>query len=71
MQTVQMMLSSRCNCYPPTVFVKWPQVLDCIRQHSPSLVEQAQLVSHELIRMAILWHEMWHEVRPAAAAATS
>lgn len=39
-------------------------VLDCIRQHSPSLVEQAHLVSHELIRMAILWHEMWHEVRP-------
>uniref|UniRef100_A0A7S3R516 Serine/threonine-protein kinase TOR n=1 Tax=Dunaliella tertiolecta TaxID=3047 RepID=A0A7S3R516_DUNTE len=36
-------------------------VLDQIRQHSPSLVEQAQLVSHELIRMAILWHEMWHE----------
>ncbi len=39
------------------------QVLDCIRQHSPSLVDQAQLVSHELIRMAILWAEMWHEVR--------
>jgi len=42
------------------------QVLDQIRQHSPSLVEQAQLVSHELIRMAILWHEMWHEVRVCA-----
>lgn len=22
---------------------------------------QALLVSHELIRVAILWHEMWHE----------
>lgn len=22
---------------------------------------QAQLVSQELIRVAILWHEMWHE----------
>ncbi|GLC61314.1 hypothetical protein PLESTB_001742500 [Pleodorina starrii] len=36
-------------------------VLECIRQHSAALVEQAQLVSGELIRMAILWHEMWHE----------
>lgn len=24
-------------------------------------VEQAQLVSSELIRVAILWHEQWHE----------
>ncbi|KAG2491268.1 hypothetical protein HYH03_010473, partial [Edaphochlamys debaryana] len=36
-------------------------VLEAIRQHSAALVEQAQLVSGELIRMAILWHEMWHE----------
>ncbi|MEW5308376.1 MAG: hypothetical protein WDW38_000344 [Sanguina aurantia] len=36
-------------------------VLDQIRQHSATLVEQAQLVSTELIRMAILWQEMWHE----------
>lgn len=36
-------------------------VLDAIRQHAAALVEQAQLVSGELIRMAILWHEMWHE----------
>ncbi len=36
-------------------------VLDAIRHHSAALVEQAQLVSGELIRMAILWHEMWHE----------
>ncbi|GIL87381.1 hypothetical protein Vretimale_1690 [Volvox reticuliferus] len=36
-------------------------VLEYIRQHSAVLVEQAQLVSGELIRMAILWHEMWHE----------
>eukprot|EP00798_Chlamydomonas_sp_ICE-L_P022754 gene22754-29922_t len=36
-------------------------VLSEIRQHSAALVDQAQLVSHELIRMAILWHEMWHE----------
>jgi FKBP12-rapamycin complex-associated protein len=28
---------------------------------SASLVEAALLVSRELIRVAILWHEMWHE----------
>ena len=38
-------------------------VLEQIRHNNAALVEQAQLVSHELIRMAILWHEMWHEVR--------
>ncbi|KAK3265868.1 hypothetical protein CYMTET_25476 [Cymbomonas tetramitiformis] len=36
-------------------------VVDNLRQHSQQLVEQAQLVSQELIRVAILWHEMWHE----------
>ena len=28
---------------------------------------QAQLVSKELIRMAILWHEMWHEALEEAS----
>ncbi|KAH7427558.1 hypothetical protein KP509_10G049100 [Ceratopteris richardii] len=37
------------------------QVVNQVRQHSPLLVEQAQLVSKELIRVAILWHEQWHE----------
>lgn len=32
-----------------------------MREHSPVIVEQALVVSHELIRVAILWHEMWHE----------
>jgi len=36
-------------------------VIDNMRQHSPNLVDQAVLVSHELIRVAILWHEMWYE----------
>lgn len=44
-------------------------VLDAIRQHSAALVEQAQLVSGELIRMAILWHEMWHEGEAARGGA--
>ncbi|KAK4911762.1 phosphatidylinositol kinase-related protein kinase tor1, partial [Elasticomyces elasticus] len=36
-------------------------IMDNMRSHSPVLVEQADLVSHELIRVAILWHELWHE----------
>ena len=36
-------------------------VMDNVRQHSALLVEQASLVSQELIRIAILWHEAWHE----------
>ena len=36
-------------------------ILDKMRMHSAELVEQALLVSQELIRVAILWHEMWHE----------
>ncbi len=37
------------------------RVMENMRQHSPSLVEQAGIVSHELIRIAVLWHEQWHE----------
>ena len=37
------------------------QIMDSMRQHSPKLVEQADLVSRELIRVAVLWHELWHE----------
>ena len=36
-------------------------VLHKMREHSAILVDQAALVSSELIRVAILWHEMWHE----------
>ncbi len=36
-------------------------IMDKLREHSPNLVEQANLVSHELIRVAVLWHELWHE----------
>ena len=36
-------------------------VLHKMREHSAVLVDQAALVSSELIRVAILWHEMWHE----------
>jgi serine/threonine-protein kinase mTOR len=37
------------------------QIMDSMRQHSAKLVEQADIVSHELIRVAVLWHEQWHE----------
>ncbi|KAI9804847.1 MAG: hypothetical protein M1825_001216 [Sarcosagium campestre] len=37
------------------------QIMDSMRQHSVDLVEQAEIVSHELIRVAVLWHELWHE----------
>ncbi|KAI8925792.1 armadillo-type protein [Entophlyctis helioformis] len=36
-------------------------ILDKMRMHSAALVEQAQVVSEELIRVAILWPELWHE----------
>ncbi|WVQ75374.1 hypothetical protein IAR50_004994 [Cryptococcus sp. DSM 104548] len=32
-----------------------------MREHSQKIVDQAELVSTELIRAAILWHEMWHD----------
>ncbi len=25
------------------------------------MIEQAEMVSHELIRVAVLWHELWYE----------
>ncbi|XP_046866806.1 serine/threonine-protein kinase Tor [Drosophila willistoni] len=37
------------------------KILDSMRKHSPILVEQAVMCSEELIRVAILWHEQWHE----------
>ena len=36
-------------------------ILEKMREHSALLVSQAEMVSEELIRVAILWLEMWHE----------
>ncbi|KAI0601930.1 FAT-domain-containing protein [Biscogniauxia sp. FL1348] len=57
--------------YPLTVAMKSGQnsrrsksaalIMDSMRAHSAKLVEQADTVSHELIRVAVLWHEQWHE----------
>ncbi|CAG0917860.1 unnamed protein product [Notodromas monacha] len=37
------------------------KILKSMREHSQNLVNQAMMVSDELIRVAILWHELWHE----------
>lgn len=40
------------------------KIVDSMRLHSSStsnLVEQSEMVSNELIRVAVLWHELWHE----------
>ncbi|KAL3747797.1 hypothetical protein ACJRO7_016586 [Eucalyptus globulus] len=39
------------------------EVVDKVRQHSGVLVDQAQLVSEELVRVAlpVLWYEKWNE----------
>ena len=56
--------------YPLSVLLKSPvgdrkeaaeSLMKSLRTHSDELVEQSLLVSTELIRVAILWHEMWHE----------
>lgn len=56
--------------YPLTVAIKLELVLrkraamliiDRMRVHLPTLVEQAELVLQELIRVALLWVEQWHE----------
>lgn len=37
------------------------RILKTICVHSMTLVRQTIMVSDELLRVAILWHEMWHE----------
>merc|ERR1719270_2504428 len=43
------------------------KILHKIREHSDNLVNQALMVSDELIRVAILWHEQWHEALEEAS----
>eukprot|EP00980_Cylindrotheca_fusiformis_P012607 scaffold3084_cov144-Cylindrotheca_fusiformis.AAC.55 len=56
--------------YPLSVLLKSPvaerksaaeSLMNSLRSHSSALVDQALLVSSELIRVAILWLETWHE----------
>ena len=43
------------------------QILEQMEAFAPLLVKQAKLVSEELIRVAILWHEQWHEALEEAS----
>lgn len=36
-------------------------IIDKMRLHLPVLVQQSELVLHELIRVAVLWLELWYE----------
>ncbi|KAI0040710.1 atypical/PIKK/FRAP protein kinase [Auriscalpium vulgare] len=36
-------------------------IMDRMKEHCAVIVEQALVVGQELIRVAILWHELWHE----------
>lgn len=36
-------------------------IIEKMRFHSATLVDQSELVSKELIRVAVLWHEQWYE----------
>jgi FKBP12-rapamycin complex-associated protein len=56
--------------YPLSVLLKSPvlerksaaeSLMKALQAHSSSLVEEALIVSTELIRVAILWLETWHE----------
>lgn len=56
--------------YPLSVLLKSPVrerknaaevLMNSLRSHSSALVEEALMVSSELIRVAILWLETWHE----------
>ncbi|KAI1717889.1 FAT domain-containing protein [Ditylenchus destructor] len=37
------------------------EILELVAESRPVFVQQAQLLNDELIRCAILWHELWHE----------
>lgn len=37
------------------------EILDQLKQHHGEIVEQAEFVSHELVRVAVLWSESWYE----------
>jgi FKBP12-rapamycin complex-associated protein len=56
--------------YPLSVALKSPieerqtvaeSLINSLRQHFPALIDQFLVVSNELVRVAILWAEEWHE----------
>jgi FKBP12-rapamycin complex-associated protein len=60
---------SQALVYPLSVAVKSPRggrkeaaesLMANLRSENPTLIEQALLVSEELVRVAVLWEESWH-----------
>eukprot|EP00698_Gefionella_okellyi_P003488 TRINITY_DN13298_c0_g1_i1.p1 TRINITY_DN13298_c0_g1~~TRINITY_DN13298_c0_g1_i1.p1 ORF type:complete len:2319 (-),score=474.81 TRINITY_DN13298_c0_g1_i1:41-6196(-) len=43
------------------------RILEAVAHHSRALVDQAAVVSAELIRVAVLWHELWHDALEEAS----
>ncbi|KAE9555270.1 hypothetical protein FO519_001521 [Halicephalobus sp. NKZ332] len=37
------------------------EILETVRETRPEIVEKGLMLNEELIRCAILWHELWHE----------
>ncbi|KAJ3547494.1 hypothetical protein NM688_g5399 [Phlebia brevispora] len=58
-------VASKSNSVPRRTAAQ--TIMERMREHSPAIVEQARVVSEELIRVAILWHEMWHEALEEAS----
>ena len=68
----RLILASKCNNSTANLSINTPVsaninrnaaslILHSLREHNNTLVDQAIMVSEELIRVAILWHENWHE----------
>lgn len=62
--------------YSLTVASKYPSaprrraalnILERMREHSATMIDQGIMVSQELMRSAILWHEMWYEALEEAS----
>ncbi|PSR71034.1 hypothetical protein PHLCEN_2v13082 [Hermanssonia centrifuga] len=58
-------VASKSNSLPRRTAAQ--AITDRMKEHSPTIVNQATIVSQELIRVAILWHEMWHEALEEAS----
>ncbi|KAK6009995.1 hypothetical protein OSTOST_25041, partial [Ostertagia ostertagi] len=43
------------------------EMLAVMAEMHPKLVEEASMVSEELVRCAILWHEQWHDALDEAS----
>ena len=59
--TVTMKSNSTANMARNLRSTSAGEILESLRSHSAALVAHADTVSHELIRVAVLWHELWHE----------